>query len=74
VLRLSDENLRTLRSAATPISSRDRARYLEAVAAACKNNPDPGVGEFHRICRAIARQIVSDRSNAGVSDTIDGRA
>jgi hypothetical protein len=46
MLRLSDENLDTLRTAAAPLDPRDRARFLEAVAEACQGKSDLGGGEF----------------------------
>jgi hypothetical protein len=58
VLRLSDENLETLRTAAAPIDPRLRPRFLQAVAAAMRD-PDPGPGEFHRIAHDCARKVMN---------------
>jgi hypothetical protein len=72
LLRLSDENLRTLQTTAAPLDPRDRARYLEAVAEALRDHPDLRSGEFHRACRAIASRFRSARSDADPEDAIDG--
>jgi hypothetical protein len=66
MLKLSDENLRTLQSAAAPLSPRLRSRLLQDVAAACRGKSDLGAGEFHRIAHACVRHIVN-------GDGIDGR-
>jgi hypothetical protein len=58
MLKLSDENLHTLQTAAAPINPRLRGRLLEA-AEACKNNPSPGEGEFHRIVRNCVRAVMN---------------
>jgi hypothetical protein len=57
MLRLSDENLDTLQTAAAPIDPRDRGRFLESIAEALRDRPDPDGGEFHRVCHAIASRF-----------------
>jgi hypothetical protein len=74
MLKLTTENLETLRMAAAPIDPRDRARFCEAVAEAVRDYPDPGAGEFSRLCRAIASRFRRARSGIPDSDVIDGRA
>jgi hypothetical protein len=71
--RLSDENLNTLRAAAAPLDPRDRGRYLEAVAEAVQDHPNPDGGEFHRVCRAIASRFRFARTDADPADALDGR-
>ena len=73
MLKLTNENLDTLRTAATALDPRDRGRYLEAVAEAMRDHPNPDSGEFHRICRAIASRFRPARSDADPADAIDGR-
>jgi hypothetical protein len=43
--------LYTLRTAAAPLDPRDRGHYLEAVAEAMRDHPNPAGGEFHRLSR-----------------------
>jgi hypothetical protein len=74
MLKLTNENLDTLRTAAAPLDPRDRGRYLEAVAEAMRDHPNPDGGEFHRVCRAIASRFRLARSDAGASSVIDGRS
>jgi len=71
--RLSDENLNTLRAAAAPLDPRDRGRYLECVAEAMRDRPNPDGGEFYRVCRAIASPFRLARSDADPADVVDGR-
>jgi hypothetical protein len=66
MLKLSDENLNTLRSAASPLSPRLRARLVQDIAEACGGKPDLGPGEFHRIAHACAHRLMN-------GDGIDGR-
>ena len=73
MLRLTNENLNTLRAAAAPIDPRDRGRYLEAVAEAMRDRPNPDGGEFYRVGRAIASRFRLARSDADPADAIDGR-
>jgi hypothetical protein len=73
VLKLTNENLDTLRTAAAPIDPRDRGRYLEAVAEAMRDRPNLDGGEFHRVCRVIASRFRAARSDADPADAIDGR-
>jgi hypothetical protein len=68
MLRLSNENLNTLQTAAAPLDPRDRGRYLEAVAEAMRDRPNPDGGEFHRVCRAIASRFRLARSDADPAD------
>jgi DNA-binding MurR/RpiR family transcriptional regulator len=56
MLKLSDENLATLRTAAEPLDPRDRTRFVECVAETVHGH-DLGGGEFHRVCRALAAQF-----------------
>jgi hypothetical protein len=72
MLRLTNENLDTLRTAAAPLDPRDRGRYLEAVAEALRDHPNLDGGEFHRVCRAIAAQFRPARTDADPADAIDG--
>ena len=73
MLRLSDENLATLQTAAAPLDPRDRGSFLEAVAEALRDHPtNPDSGEFHRACRAIASRFRSARTDADPEDAIDG--
>ena len=76
MLKLTNENLDTLRTAAAPLDPRDRGKFLQAVAEAMRDhpNPDGGGGEFHRVCRAIASRFRPARSDAGASSVIDGRS
>jgi hypothetical protein len=46
MLRLSDENLATLRAAAAPLDPRDRGSFLEAIAEALRDHPNPDSGFF----------------------------
>jgi hypothetical protein len=71
VLKLTSENLDTLRAAAAPIDPRNRGRFLEAVAEAMRDRPNPDGGEFHRVCRAITARFRPAYTDAG--DVIDGR-
>jgi hypothetical protein len=71
---MKDENLDTLRAAATSLDPRDRQRFVEAVAETLRGRPDPDAGEFHRVCRAIASRFRRARSDADPADAIDGRA
>jgi hypothetical protein len=73
MLRLSDENLATLRMAAAPLDPRDRGHFLEAVAEAVRDHPNPDSGEFHRACHALASRFRLARSDADPPDAIDGR-
>jgi hypothetical protein len=73
MLKLTNENLDTLRAAAAPIDPRDRGRFLEAVAEAMRDRPNPDGGEFHRVCRAVASRFRAARSDADPADAIDGR-
>jgi hypothetical protein len=73
MLKLTSENLDTLRAAAAPLDPRDRGDFLEAVAEALRDHPNPDGGEFHRVCRALASHFRRARSDAGVSSVIDGR-
>jgi hypothetical protein len=66
MLRLSDENLATLQTAAAPLSPRLRARLLEDIAEACRGKSDLGGGEFHRIAHACVSRLMN-------GDGIDGR-
>jgi hypothetical protein len=66
MLKLSDENLATLRSAAAPLSPWLRTRLLEDIAEACGGKSDLGGGEFHRIAHACAQRLLN-------GDDIDGR-
>jgi hypothetical protein len=59
--------------AAAPLDPRDRRRYLEAVAEAVQDHPDPDSGEFHRVCRAIASRFRLARTGVDPADAIDGR-
>jgi hypothetical protein len=72
MLKLTNENLDTLRTAATPLDPRDRGRYLEAVAEAMRDCPNPDGGEFHRVVHAIARRFRLARSDAGASSVMRG--
>ena len=73
MLKLSDENLGTLQAAAAPLDPRDRGRFLEVIAEAVRDHPNPDSGEFHRVCRAIASRFRLARSDADPDDAIDGR-
>jgi hypothetical protein len=73
MFKLTSENLDTLRAAAAPLDPRDRTRFLEAVAEALRDRPDPDPGEFHRACRAIASRFRPARTDADPADAIDGR-
>jgi hypothetical protein len=73
MLKLNDENLATLRTAAAALDPRDRGRYLEAVAESLRDCPDPDSGEFHRVCRAIASRFRPARTDADPADALDGR-
>jgi hypothetical protein len=73
MLRLSDENLNTLRTVATALDPRDRGRFLECVAEAMRDHPNPDGGEFHRVCRTIAARLRPARSDADPADALDGR-
>ena len=73
VLKLNDENLATLRSAAAPLDPRDRGNYLAAVAEAVRDHPNLAGGEFHRVCRAIASRFRPARTDADPADALDGR-
>jgi hypothetical protein len=73
MLKLTNENLDTLRTAAAPIDPRDRGAFLERVAEALHDRPDPEGGEFHRVVHAIARRFRLARSDADPADAIDGR-
>jgi hypothetical protein len=73
LLRLSDENLATLHTAAAPRDPRDRGRFLEAGADALRDHPNPDSGEFRRACRAVASRFRLARSDADPDDAIDGR-
>jgi hypothetical protein len=70
LLRLSDENLATLQTTAAPLDPRDRVRYLEAVAEALRDHPNPDSGEFHRACRAVASRFRLAHSDADPDDAI----
>jgi hypothetical protein len=73
MLKLTTEGLATLRSAAAPLDPRDRGKFLQAVAEAVRNHPNPDGGEFHRVCRAIASRFRRARSDADPADALDGR-
>jgi hypothetical protein len=74
MFKLTNENLDTLRTAAAPLDPRDRGRYLEAVAEAMRDCPNPDGGEFHRVVHTIARRFRLARSDADPADAINGRA
>jgi hypothetical protein len=48
MLRLSDENLATLRAAAAPLDPRDRGSFLELLPRPCAITPIPTAGSFSR--------------------------
>jgi hypothetical protein len=73
MLKLTSENLNTLRTAAAPIDPRDRGRYLEAVAEVLRDHPNPDGGEFYRACRAVAARFRPARTDADPADALDGR-
>jgi hypothetical protein len=41
----------------SPLDVADRAAFLQAVAAALRNRPDPGDGDVHRACREAQRRF-----------------
>jgi hypothetical protein len=74
MLKLTNENLNTLRAAAASIDPRDRGRYLEAVAQAMRDHPIPTVGNFTGSVTLFASRFRPARSDAGASSVIDGRS
>jgi len=55
-LRLTDDQLRAIMSAARPIRRRDRGAFLEAVAAAIRGR-DVGDGSVFRAIRDVQREF-----------------
>jgi hypothetical protein len=55
MLTLTDDQLDTVFAAAQPLDVADRAAFLQAVAAALRNRPEPGDGDVHRAVREAQR-------------------
>jgi hypothetical protein len=56
-LMLTDSDRDVVMNLALPIELTKRAAFLEAVAAALADVPQPGPGAVHRVARVIQRQF-----------------
>jgi hypothetical protein len=59
-LALSDDEMTIIRDLAAPIPLAERPAFLQAVADALVARPAIGVGEIHRVGRAIQSSFVAD--------------
>jgi hypothetical protein len=56
MIKLTDDELTAVMSAAKPLHPRDRDRFLREVAAAIVALPERGDGAIHRAIRSVWRQ------------------
>jgi len=56
-LALSDDGLRVLIDLMRPLSPEARIVFLEKIAVELQGRDDVGVGELHRLARAIWREV-----------------
>jgi hypothetical protein len=54
---LTDQQLSAVYAAAQPLDVAGRAAFLQAVAVALSNRPDPGDGDVHRAAREAQRRF-----------------
>jgi hypothetical protein len=59
-IRLTDAQMREVQAAAQTIPWELRDRYLTEVAAMLRDKGSLGDGLVHRVCRAVANQIIWD--------------